>query len=415
MRVAFVSQPWSRVVPPVEQADSIAIWTYEVARRLTHQADVTIYSKALPGRPRVERQEDVKYRRVPLLREQLWRRVLRRVLTPMGVRSPEFHSPLYHRAYITQIALALRLREYDIVHVHQFPQFASAIKAIAPASRIVLHMTAEWLTQLEEATVRSRLESVEGIFACSGFLSDKIRARFPEFRDRCFVVPNGVDVAQLAPTEPAPQAGRTNGPPKVLFVGRVSPEKAVHVVIQAFERVAAQVPDAHLEILGPDAVAPKEFIVGLSDDPRVRALAPWYDGDYYTRLQQMVPAPLRARIRFLGEVGRSSLRGHYAGAHVLVNPSLSETFGMTLIEALVSGVPVVATPVGGMTEIVDHERTGLFAEAGDPASLAEAIVRLLKDPLLRDSIAAAGRRMVLERFTWDRVAQRALDSYRQIA
>lgn len=414
MRVAFVSQPWSRVVAPVEQADSIAIWTYEVAKRLARNVDVTIYSKAMPGRPRFERHEDVKYRRVPLLRDQLWRRVLRKVITPLGIETPDFNSVLYHRAYITQIALALRRRDYDIVHLHQFSQFAPIVRVLAPRARIVLHMQAEWLTQLDPTIVDERLRSVDGIFTCSAFLAEKIKARFPHHADRCYVVGNGIDVEHLAGTVPKPQAERP-APPRVLFVGRVSPEKAVHVVVQAFTKVAEKVPDAHLDILGPDAVAPKEFIIGLADDPKVRALAPWYDGDYYTRLKELVPAALRDRVHFAGEVGRLGLKDHYAGAAVLVNPSLSETFGMTLIEALVSGVPVVATRVGGMQEIVVHGETGLFAEPGDPDSLADNIVRLLKDPKLRQSIADTGRRMVLERFTWDKVTEQALNAYRRIA
>jgi glycosyltransferase involved in cell wall biosynthesis len=75
---------------------------------------------------------------------------------------------------------------------------------------------------------------------------------------------------------------------------------------------------------------------------------------------------------------------------------------------------VVTTPVGGMQELVIHEKTGLRAEPSNPESVANMIVRLLKDVNLRQSLARAGREMVLARYTWEKVAEQTLAAYRQI-
>jgi glycosyltransferase involved in cell wall biosynthesis len=83
-----------------------------------------------------------------------------------------------------------------------------------------------------------------------------------------------------------------------------------------------------------------------------------------------------------------------------VNPSLSEAFGMSLIEAMIYGLPVIASRVGGMTEIVDHEVTGLLVEPADPVALAQAICEVLANRHLQRAMGAAGRDRALERYSW---------------
>ena len=74
------------------------------------------------------------------------------------------------------------------------------------------------------------------------------------------------------------------------------------------------------------------------------------------------------------------LPGKYAEASVLVNPSLSESFGMTVVEGMASGLPVIATRVGGQEEFVDDGTTGLLIESEDPAELVDAIRQIRRDP-----------------------------------
>ncbi|MGL5804259.1 MAG: glycosyltransferase, partial [Xenococcaceae cyanobacterium] len=92
---------------------------------------------------------------------------------------------------------------------------------------------------------------------------------------------------------------------------------------------------------------------------------------------------------------------------------LSESFGMSLVEAMATGIPAIATKVGGMTEIIENGVTGLIVEADNPNSLADAIEQLLADNYLRKSMGKASRQRVLELFCWHKVADNLLNKYSQ--
>jgi len=113
------------------------------------------------------------------------------------------------------------------------------------------------------------------------------------------------------------------------------------------------------------------------------------------------------KIRLTGWLGRDALAAHYAAADIAVVPSVChESFGIVAVEAMAAGVPVVASRVGGLQEIVVHGRTGLLFERGNAADLAAALRVLLRDPALRKKLGQAGRRRFRERYTWDEVARR---------
>ena len=118
-----------------------------------------------------------------------------------------------------------------------------------------------------------------------------------------------------------------------------------------------------------------------------------------------LPADARARIRLHGKRPHDELPAFYRRADVLVVPSLSEAFGKPAVEAMASGLPVVATRVGGIPEVVADGETGLLVPPNDPVALAEAMGRLAADPALRARLGAAGRARAEERFSYDRIAR----------
>jgi glycosyltransferase involved in cell wall biosynthesis len=414
LKIAFVNQPWSVVVPPVEAADSIAIWTYQVARRLVPDCDVILYAQKCHALKSMEEHQGIQYRRVPADIDRparAFRLLDRWQLLP--AERPFFASKLYYLGYILQVAKDLRKQQCDIVHIHNFSQFVPIVRLFNPQIKIVLHMHCEWLTQLDPVAIAKRLEQVDLVVGCSEYITEKIRKKFPQFSGRCQTVFNGVDAEYFANKNEKKHQQDKNSQ-QLIFVGRISPEKGLHVLLDAFEKVLYFYPQAQLKILGYESIAAKEFIVRLSDDPKVTELDPLYSGSYLEHLKGKLSAKMADRISFLGGVGHSEVLPHYWDADVLINPSLSEAFGMSLVEGMATETSVVGAKVGGMTGIVEDGKTGFLVEPADATALANALIRLLSDRELRESMGKAGRERVLELFSWERVAESLLRQYRNI-
>ena len=128
----------------------------------------------------------------------------------------------------------------------------------------------------------------------------------------------------------------------------------------------------------------------------------------------MVPMLIESGHEVVGLDSDFYVINHYREVDILINPSLREAFGRSLIEAMACQMPVVATRVGGMVEIVEDAKTGLWVNPGDATALAEAIIGLLSDENLRKSMAKAGRQRVLELFSWDQIVENLLRQYKSI-
>ncbi|WP_425350397.1 glycosyltransferase family 4 protein [Mesorhizobium temperatum] len=112
-----------------------------------------------------------------------------------------------------------------------------------------------------------------------------------------------------------------------------------------------------------------------------------------------------SRRELVGTLPYEKLAERYAEASLLVNPSLSESFGMSLIEALSNGTPVVATRVGGMTEIVEATGGGVVVEKNDTEALAAQIIGLLGDPGRAAKLGRQGAARVADLYAWEKIAQ----------
>ena len=208
--------------------------------------------------------------------------------------------------------------------------------------------------------------------------------------------------------------------PQLLFVGRVSPEKGVHVLIGAVRKLVKRYPTIQLNIVGGIGSAPKAFIVDLSDDPKVKGLSEFYPGEdqnrhyYHDYLKNLCEDGLESNVFFKGAVPYQKVVEYYRSADILVNPSFSESFGMSLAEAMSAEKPVVATRVGGMVNVVENKKTGLLVEPGDENALADAIALLIENPALRIKMGRAGRKRILRLFSWEKVAKKLEFEYLRI-
>ena len=409
MKIAFVDQPIGHITPG-KVCGSINMIVYEMARRLARTAEVIVYTRRLYWQSAEEILEGVRYKRIDTRWEDRIDRRMSRLSQLREPGTPWFLSRFYYRAYIEKIARDARREKCDVIHAYSFPQFATVLRAKNPTAKIVLNMQCEWLHQLDRKTIDHHLNSVDRVVSCSEFLTQQVKNRFPHVANRCITVPNGADREKFA-LDPGQ---RNSSSKRILYTGRISPEKGVHVLIDAFSLVAAKDREAELHLIGVDWIPPRSFFCDLSDDPIVRDLAPLWDG-YLERLKARVPAELRERVRFLGGMSQSEMTAHYARAWVAVHPSVcQEAFGMPVTEAMMSSLPVVVTASGGMPEQVIHGKTGFIVPRNSPRALADALVTVLQDRDLRDRMGEAGRTRALELFSWEQVADKMVREYDKI-
>lgn len=202
------------------------------------------------------------------------------------------------------------------------------------------------------------------------------------------VIPNAVDASFFRPGAPAPRvAEKLPGKRgfRVLCVGRLVQHKGLEQLIDA---MAFLRPPTHLLIVGAGP---------LKAALEARAAA----------------SPAKERIRFLGRVPLEDLPDIYRACDVFALPSVSrlEAFGIVALEAMASGLPVVASDIPGVREVVAEGGEGFLANPLDPASFASRIDALLQDPLRAARLGRNGRARVLREFTWERVAERVEDVY----
>jgi glycosyltransferase involved in cell wall biosynthesis len=420
MRIAFVAQPFDSMYPPIVRGGSLALWIHYMARRCAkrgHEAIVFANGGGLVSAKSVK-SDNVEYIFVPTGLNRLLNKVSKAGLElftrneKSNGSCPLFASRWYYLMYAAEIGRRVRRLGCDVVHIMNYSQFVPVIRRMHPRCRISLHMQCEWLTQLNTSLVEKRLEHTDIIIGCSEYITRKTAGKFPQYADRCLTVPNA---AHEVPSngEPSPDSKA------VLCVNRLSPEKGIHILIRAFHQVLKRFPDARLHLVGPPGSVPLEFVVGLSDDPLVIPLRAFYQNgesgkkdSYLEALEKEAGQELGKRIIFEGNVVHDQIGSYYERSAVLVSSSVwSEPFGISLVEAMMHGVPVVASRVGGMTYTVDHGRTGLLVDPADPQALAKAICEVLEDRESACRMGEAGRKKAVEKFSWERATDLLLKHF----
>jgi glycosyltransferase involved in cell wall biosynthesis len=201
------------------------------------------------------------------------------------------------------------------------------------------------------------------------------------------LVPSGVDITRFRPDGPAEPRGNR---PRLLSVGRLVERKGFEDVIAALPSI----PEAELVIIG-----------GTHDDE-----------PYATRLRQLAEQRgVADRIRLTGPVPAADMPRWYRSADLLVTAPWYEPFGLTPLEAMACGVPVVASAVGGLTDTVVAGVTGDLVPPRDPRTLGLTVRRLLGDRMQRLSYAAAAADRADHSYAWDRIALRLTALYENVS
>jgi starch synthase len=234
---------------------------------------------------------------------------------------------------------------------------------------------------------RLAVERAERVIAVSGQMRADILAHFRVDPERVVVIHNGVDAEAFRRTERREALARYGvREPYVLFVGRISEQKGIFPLLEA----ARALPEDVSLVLCASSPDTPELLARLeaavAGRPRVR----W--------INAMLPVAEVVEL--------------YSHAAVFVCPSIYEPFGLINLEAMACGTPVVATRVGGIPEVVVDGETGGLVPPGDEAALARALRDALADPARARRMGDAGRRRVEAHFSWDRIAERTLEVYR---
>src|SRR5947208_9727981 len=172
MKISFVFPPmW----PPISDG-SLSIWNREVTTRLSPYADVLVYAGSFDS-PAVPA-DAVAYN---YLSTWLDNRVMERVRyfdRVLGTKRVLFATDVWYPAYALRVALDVRKRHPDVVHVYNYPQFAHLMRRLNPEIKLVLNMHGEWLTQVAFTDLRARLREVDLITSCSDFITASTSSKF---------------------------------------------------------------------------------------------------------------------------------------------------------------------------------------------------------------------------------------------
>jgi glycosyltransferase involved in cell wall biosynthesis len=426
MRVALIAQPWDRFGADGRAESSIALILRNLGHRLAREGSVLVLAGSRTGQPVEDVDaEGVRYHRCQVTAKPIFQ-LLDRITSFWDLDPPLFTRSLYFRGYARQVAAAVRDFDADIVHLSSLWQFAPIIKAIHPRAKIVLQMQAETLSLVRPDLRERALACVDLVLGCSDFIAGRIREALNGAGPRCGTLYNGVDPTLFAP--------RPDGTPRnqrrLLFVGRLSPEKGIHVLLRAFTELRRRHHHLQLDLVGAPGLLPYAFHLGLTRDPTELELKKFYgngpldkfmrqvvrkDTSYLMDLRRALPPEVQEAVHFHGPLAQACLGSRYAGATVFVFPSVwNEPFGMPVAEAMAASMPVVATLSGGIPEIVENGVTGKLVARGDPEALAEALDEVLADPARCEAMGAAGRHRILRDLTWDTIGGRLIKYYREV-
>jgi glycosyltransferase involved in cell wall biosynthesis len=294
----------------------------------------------------------------------------------------------------------VRDRGIRILHVSDVLGLLLAVPAVGAGARLVYQVNYFGAAPRRFLWRRVARRYAARILVFSEAQRLEIAAAAPELAERTSVIPVGIEAAN--PGE-SPQAVRRHlgipeAAPLVAMFARFDAMKGHATFLLAAREIRASLPEVAFAIVGGALNA-----AVLPHVTRVRDAV----------LRQREALGLAAAVRVTGFV--PDIAAVMGACSVVVCPSVREPFGLVVVEAMAAGAAVVVSDSGGPAEIVEDGRSGLHFRTGDPASLAQAVLRLLRDPPLRERLAAGGRSRAAVRYTRTQYARSMESLYASLA
>jgi len=277
------------------------------------------------------------------------------------------------------------LKNYDIIHFHEFelsfPFFSFLIKKPK-----ILHLHGIDPDFLKRHHIsRLLLKHIAHIYISISKQMTKELVTFGIPKSKIIYVPNSIDTNFFKP-------GNHKEKNLLLYVGRISELKGLHILIKAIEYLRESI---HLVIIGP----------------------PDWNNNYYQNLLNLIKKENKKgkhEIKCLGAMEQQEIVEWYQKASLFILPSFTEGFPVTILEALSCETPVIATPVGGVPEIIKNHETGILVPPGNSTHLAEAIDYLLENGDIRLRMACEGRKLVKEQYSLENACKKLCLIYKQL-
>jgi phosphatidylinositol alpha-mannosyltransferase len=307
---------------------------------------------------------------------------------------------IYANGGVSRITVGWRLVErltqlfrdgrFDVVHVHGglAPTFGLAAPVAARKAGIPVVATFHsWFPRSAGyRALRRPLQHLLDQHAARIAVSEPVvQAMSRYFRGSWEIIPNGVDLSHFRPSGRGPADSPARGP-HLLFLARLEPRNGLSTVLNAMPRILRRFPDARLTVAGD---------------------GPWRG--YYERRARY----LGDRVHFLGRVfGDRPV--HYGAADLYLCPTTRASFGVTLLEAMACGTPLVVADNVGFRAVVRDGVEAVIVSDGDPVTWADTTIALLENPARREAMSHCGL-VTASRFAWPRIADQTLALYQRVA
>jgi spore coat protein SA len=344
---------------------ALARWTYEVYSRLNEAVDVTVF-----GFP--TRREDL----YPLSHQSsaAWRACEVASQIPLARR---YEDELWLRS------LMRRLRNFDLLHIHNRPQWVAALRRIGYEGAILLHLQNDHLGHWTSPMLDKLASRVDQVVVCSAFLGSCFTGKSSALAAKTDVVFNGVDCQRFFPREELRQ------PKTIFFVGRLDAEKGVLPLIHAYARILQTHPDATLVIGGATGFGSHQ------------------ETSYVRQVRDLANFVVQGggKIHFAGYLDHDKdLPSWFQRATMFCCPSLfQEPFGLVNAESMACATPVVGANRGGIPEVLAS--AGRLVNPEDSESFAFTICALLSDATGRAQLGAAALQRCRSMFDWRVIAE----------